>query len=101
MTLRCPHCSSKNIAQSQTATAVTTSLGALSGIASAVLAATRQASKSTPLTFTPITIANLLISGLIGGISGSHIGAQLGSQLDQTYLCNSCNRKFSPLIALN
>ncbi len=62
MTLRCPHCSSKNIARSQTATAVTTSLGALGGIASAVLAATRQASKSTPLTFTPITIANLLIS---------------------------------------
>lgn len=101
MTLRCPHCSSKRIARSQTTTAVVTSLGALSGIASAVLTAARHANKPTSITFTPITIANFIVRGLIGGISGSQIGAQLGSQLDQSYQCNSCKRKFSPAIALN
>lgn len=100
MTLRCPHCSSKNITHSQTTTAVATCIGALGGIASAVLTATRQAKKSTPITFTPILITSLLLNGLVGGLSGSRLGAQFGSNLSPPYQCNSCHRSFSPAITL-
>jgi len=105
MSAKCPYCSSANISHPQTGTSVASCIGALGGAASAIYTAVNSVSKQSPYVFTAATIANLVLAGFAGGLSGSALGAQFGQELDSkvftNYHCNSCNQKFSPVIALN